>query len=128
MKRPHMPLIVKLRAALHALGLDPDEVDFDHDPALGLRPIDPETGDTVPPANDWRHITPRARLAHREKTAGDSRPLSGDISKIAKLKRVEANEQAFRRRLLDKSSGETPPAPKRAKRKIPARPWPKRRG
>lgn len=111
-----MPLAVKLAAALHALGLDPSAVDFDHDPALGLRPRDPETGDTIPPANDWRHIVPRDRRAHHDKTFGTHVPLSGDVSKIAKVKRLSAEQEAFRARLLTKGSD------------APARPssWPKR--
>ena len=121
-----MPLRVKLAAALFALGLDPKTTEFDHDPALGLRPVDPETGDTVPAANDPKHIVPRARAAHRHKTVGDHRPLSGDISRIAKLKDVERKEAAFRQRLLAKTAGERAPKPKRRSRPIPARPFQKR--
>lgn len=126
MKRPHMPLRIKLAAALHALGLDPDDVQFDHSPALGMRPINPETGDTEPPANDWHFIVPLAGASHKAKTFGDHRPLSGDVSQIAKTKRVDKAETEFRRRLLAKATGELAPETKR-KRSIPGRPWPKRR-
>jgi hypothetical protein len=102
-KRRAIPLGVKVRACLLALGLDPDAVEFDHDPALGLRPIDPVTGDTIPPQNDPRYIVPRAKAAHDVKTNGAHVPLSGDKAKIAKLKRVEADEQAFRERVLAKT-------------------------
>lgn len=115
-----MPLAVKLASALYALGIDPDDVDFDHDPALAMRPIDPETGDTIPPANSPRHIVPRPRAAHKAKTFGSHVPLSGDVQKIKKLRRVEKDEAAFRARLLAKESGDTP-APKRG------RAWPKRK-
>jgi hypothetical protein len=120
-----MPLSVKLASALIALGLDPDDVDFDHDPALAMRPIDPETGDTIPPANDPRAIVPRASAAHKIKTAGTHVPLSGDISKIAKLKDVEKKEAAFRARLLARDTGEDPPATK--KKAWPKRPFSSRR-
>lgn len=119
MKRPSMPVGVKLRAALYALGLDPDDVDFDHAPPLAMRPVDPVTGDTIPPANDPRYIVPLARAGHRAKTFGSSVPLSSDIAKIAKLKRVEKEEAAFRARLLAKDAGKPPPPKK-------GRTWPKR--
>ena len=119
MKRPGMPLGVKLRAALYALGLDPDDVDFDHNPPLAMRPIDPVTGDTVPPANDPRYIVPLARAGHKAKTFGSSVPLSSDISKIAKLKRVEKGEAEFRARLLAKDAGDPVTIKK-------GRSWPKR--
>src|ERR1700749_4999245 len=101
-----MPLKVKLQAALIALGLDPDDVDFDHVPPLVMRPINPETGDTIPPANDPRYIVPLSRAVHRAKTFGDHVPLSGDVSKIAKMKRVGTKETEFRARLLAKGSAE----------------------
>lgn len=118
-KRPHMPLSVKLASALIALGLEPEDTNFDHSPALAMRPIDPETGDTIPPANDPRFIVPMSRADHKAKTFGNATPLSGDVSKIAKLDRVEAKAAAFRARLLAKETGADPP-PKGK------RPWPKR--
>lgn len=129
MKRPSMSVGVKLRAALYALGLDPDDVDFDHQPSLAMRPVDPETGDTIPPANDWRFIVPLSRSAHKSKTFGSHVPLSSDVAQISKLKRVEKDEAAFRARLLAKDAGE-PPAPKKSKswpkRQLQGRSWPKR--
>ena len=121
-KRPYMPLAVKLAACLHLLGIDPDNVEFDHDPSLGMRPRDPETGDWIPPANDPRHIVPRSADGHKLKTFGDHVPLSGDVSKIAKLDRIEKEQAAFRARLLAKETGE--PVVKR--KAWPKRPFPKR--
>ena len=131
MKRPHMPMSVKLDAALLALGLDPAAVDFDHDPALAMRPIDPATGDTIPAANDPRHIVPRGRADHRAKTLGGHRPLSGDVSKIAKLKRVEREQEEFRARLLAKRPGQSRSVASKKgwrsrKRSISSRPFPGR--
>lgn len=124
-----MPVGVKLRAALYALGLDPDDVDFDHVPSLAMRPIDPATGDTIPPANDPRYIVPLARAAHKAKTFGSHIPLSSDVSQISKLKRVEKAQEAFRARLLAKDAGDPPPAKKGrawAKRPLRGRSFPKR--
>lgn len=121
-----MSLAVKLAAALHALGLDPGDVDFDHFPSLAMRPVDPETGDTIPPANDARYIVPMARAEHKSKTFGDSRPLSGDISLIRKLTRVEAKQAAFRARLLAKDTGDDPP-PQKRRRAWPARKFARRK-
>lgn len=42
---------------------------------------------------------------HHVKTYGTSVPLSGDISKIAKVKRIARKEEEFQRRLLAKAEG-----------------------
>ena len=127
-KRKAIPLGVKLAAALIALGMDPDDVEWDHDPAIGMRPINPETGDTIPPANDPRAIVPRLGAAHKAKTFGDHRPLSGDVSQIAKIKRVDRKHEEFRQRLLAKATGEPVAAPTKHKGPaIPSRPFPKRK-
>lgn len=115
-----MPLAVKLASALYALGLDPANVDFDHQPPLGMRPKNPETGETVPAPNDPRYIVPLARAAHKAKTFGNHVPLSGDVQKIKKIQRIEKDQAAFRARLLAKDAGEASPAKKGR------RPWPKR--
>ena len=114
-----MSVGVKLRAALYALGLDPDDVDFDHQPSLAMRPINEATGDTIPPSNDPRYIVPLARAAHKAKTFGSHVPLSSDVAQIAKMKRVERSSADFRARLLAKDAGEPPPAKK-------GKAWPKR--
>ena len=118
-----MSLRAQRDAALWALGLDPENVDFHHDPILAARPIDPETGDTIPPANDPRHITPMAREAHKERTPQD-------IKTVAKVKRLEKKEKEFRARLeaTFRECFDPPPRPK-PKRSILARkdPWPKGR-
>ena len=88
--RPHMPLSVKLEAAIRQLGLDPARVDFDHDPALGLREFNEETKTYTPDANDPRFITVRSRDEdHRIKTSGNGATSAGsDIHRIAKSKRL----------------------------------------
>ncbi len=70
-------------------------------------PIRAEAGGPVAPWN----LTPRLILAHREKTA------TIDIPQIAKIRRIKADEEAFRARLLAKVKG---------KRTQPKGRWPKR--
>lgn len=113
--RPHMPISVKLDAALRALGLEPREVDFDHDPPLQLRIWCPEKRDTIPPANDPNHIVPRARAGHKAKTA------KTDVPAIAKTKRLARDQEVFRARLLAKDGGDEPPPPSKRKRQWPSR-------
>lgn len=113
-----MPLSVKLQACIFLLGHQ-GPVQWDHDPALELRKYDPETGKWDPDANDPRYIVPRSIEDHAIKTNGSATPLSGDKSKIAKLKRVEEKAAAFRARLLAKA----PDAP-RAASKWPSRKFP----
>jgi len=121
--RPHMPMRVKAEAALIRLGLEPHDVEFDHDPPIHMRIWNAAKGDTDPPANDPRHIVPRSKSEHRRKTHGRkgtsvlSSSGDGDQSRIAKLRRTEASEEEFRRRLLTKEPGQPRPKSKR---------WPKR--
>lgn len=139
MNRPHIPLSIKLAAALIALGfhpkaaakaakiklpkLDPlylsgrrggfgeEGIDWDHLPALELRRK--QGSKYHPDANDPRFLVPLPRLIHRRKTDGDpAKPLSGDKGKIAKAKRLEYSRLGG--------------APRRSKRKWPRRAFPKR--
>lgn len=94
--RPHMPLGVKLVACLLVMGLDPDDVDFDHQPALGLRHFDPATGKYSPDANDPRYIVPRLRADHKIKTNGRGATTRGsDKGEIAKTRRLEKRRAAL---------------------------------
>jgi len=94
-----------------AKGMTADQIiaafDMDHDP------IPKAHGG---PDEPW-NLTPRLRADHRAKTAKQ------DIPAIAKTKRLRRSEQEFRDRLLAKDAGEDPPPPRRAKRKIPSRPF-----
>lgn len=122
--RKSIPLSVKVQAALIALGIDPSAVDWHHEPPLAMRPVNPKTGDTEPPANDPRHIVPLARADHKARTFGTHVPLSGDVQKIKKLRRVEKKAEAFRARLLAKRVIQKHRA-KRQGGSIPSRPFPK---
>lgn len=92
--RPHMSVSVQRDAAVLQLGLDPKAVDWDHDPALGIRVFNEATGKYEPDANDPRFITVRARTreadGHKAKTFGTGGTTAGsDLQRIAKIKRFE---------------------------------------
>ncbi|THK34010.1 hypothetical protein EHS39_32900 [Ensifer sp. MPMI2T] len=117
-----MPDKVKLIAALRRMGLTIEQVQFDHNPALALRPIDPATGDTIPPANDPEYIELLLIAEHKEKTfgkGGEKRVTTAgsDIGNIAKVRRLTEAQEEARRRMLAKDAGEKPVRKSR---------WPKR--
>ncbi len=118
-RRKHRPVSVERDAALWALGIDPADVEWHHEPPLAMRPIDPATGLYAPDENDPRHIIPMARVDHRARTPKD-------VSAVAKVKRVTRRHDEFRQRLLAKDAGRKAPETK-PKRKIHSRPWPKKR-
>ena len=129
-KRRKIPDRVKLHAALRAMGLTIEKVQFDHHPPLAMRPVDPDTGDTVPPANDPEYVFMLTLGEHRTKTfgpGGEKRitTAGSDIGNIAKTRRLAQQQEEFRRRVL--RGGEVRPPPTR-KRKISSRPFPKRPG
>jgi hypothetical protein len=68
---------------------------------------------------DPRNISPLSPEEHNERTA------KIDVPAIAKAKRLEKKEAAFRQRILDKSNG-LAAAKKDRKNKIPSRPFPKK--
>lgn len=137
-KRKAIPLHVKLNACLRLLGFDPeaDEIEWDHTPALQLRPVDATGADYDPPQLDWRHIEPLKKADHGVKTTGrkGQSKLSvsgeGDVSRIAKAVRLEAarfaREQSFRAKVLGVAPDALPLKRSRPKAKIPSRPFPKR--
>ncbi|WP_235912820.1 hypothetical protein [Brucella tritici] len=117
--RKRIPDRVKLEAALRRFGLTIKEVEFDHSPALALRPINPLTGDTIPPANDPDHIDMLLTQEHRVKTfgrGGEKRitTADGDIGKIAKVRRLTKQQEAYRQRLIAKATGQEQP-PRKSK-------------
>jgi hypothetical protein len=134
--RRKVPLKAQLEAALRQLGFEPHEVDLDHDPALGLRPIDPETGQHRPHQHDPKALIWRPKAEHRAKTTGRrgesdlSLTFNGDQSRIAKAGRLEEASEDFRRRLLAKELGQPRECrgtikarPKQQKAKTPKRSW-----
>ena len=96
-KRKKIPLGVKLEACLkimrsHLL-LDEGFVEWDHHPALELRPLNAAGDDYEPPQLDPNYIQPLVRADHALKTNGPHHDHSqGDKGKIAKVKRLERRE------------------------------------
>lgn len=124
--RKAIPTKVKLESALRRFGLKVSDVQFDHNPALALRPINPVTGDTIPPANSAEHIDMLLIDEHKTKTfgkGGEKRitTADGDVGKIAKMRRLTASQEESRRRMLAKDAGEEPV--KKGKGKWPSRPF-----
>lgn len=128
----------QLRELMTELGYEEGALELDHDPALGLRPIDPDTGAHVPAQHDPKALVWRPSSAHRLKTSGQkgesklSIDPNSDQSRIAKVKRIlKASENAkvkaeedYRRQLLrhEVVDGETAdPIPVKPKSR-----WPKR--
>lgn len=118
--RPKLSTRDKLRAALHALGLTEETVQWDHDPPIQMRVWVPEKGDTEPPARDPRHVVPRPTIEHRVKTAGRATKAraEGDVTEIARTKRLAGEQEEFRRRVLAKEPGQK----RERKSKIKGRP------
>lgn len=126
--RKHIPIGVKLHACLLLLGFSEEEISggiaWDHSPPLGLRFVDPETGEMIPHPNDPRHIQPLRTADHHLKTnGGPACAADGDIHKIAKARRLSDSHREFQSRLLapDKKRDERP------KSKWASRPFPKRK-
>ena len=107
--------------ALRQLGFAKCErVDFDHDPALGLRPWDDEKQDFIPPQLDPDFIVIRTEPAHDKKTNGNGATSYGsDKHAIANVDRVGEVEEAFRRRLLAKSDPDIDAPGARGRESVP---------
>ena len=99
----------RLAAALKRLGVpEGAKVQWDHDPALGLREV--VEGQMVPHPNDPRFITPSAEEDHARKTNGAGGTTAGsDKARIAKVKRAEERRLA---ELLAPSRKAKPKRPK----------------
>jgi hypothetical protein len=77
-KRPGIPVSVKCDVLIRQGGKSATgaplesytETHFDHRPALWERLFDDETGDTIPPANDPKHIEAITRDEHDKRTHG----------------------------------------------------------
>lgn len=126
--RKHIPMGVKVKACLLIMGFSEADIvagviDFDHFPALGLRPVDPETGKMTPDPNDFRYIQPLLKPDHKVKTSGRRgeklvTTANADQGKIAKVERIVKQREEAARRLLAKSAGEPKPRSKWGKRPL----------
>lgn len=84
-----------------------------------MRPWCEVTGDTIPPASDPSGIVAMHRDCHRAKTSGGAAKAkaSGDVTEIARTKRLASEQDEFRRRVLAKEPGK----PRERKSKIKSR-------
>ena len=127
-KRKAIPLGVKLQVALARFGLTTSDVQFDHVPALELRPIDPETGETIPHPNDPSAIQMLLVAEHAEKTNGTKATTAGsDKNRIATVNRITGKTpsqwngdnrhkgklkgRGFDKRFRKRMNGDTEPRP-----------------
>lgn len=116
--------LAQLSALMRAKGFEVDTFELDHDPALGLRPVDPVTGEHTPHQHDPAALVWRPKAEHKRKTTGRrgesklSLSYDGDQSRIAKADRLEESTEEFRRRLLAKEPGQQ----RQRVGSIPARP------
>lgn len=117
-KRRHVPLAIQLRVALRQAGLNPDNVNLDHNPALEMRVYDESTGLYEPDQHDERYLVFLPKEVHDVKTFGTKIPMSGDISKIARAKRLERAHKETMERLL---------SPSKKRISIKKARWPKRK-
>lgn len=106
---------------------------FDHRPALWEREFNDATQDFVPPQNDPEFIEAIGSVVHDHRTfgpGGDRRTTTAgsDLNRRAKVHRLSKEEEEFRRRLLAKASYTEPELGNRKNaRKLPSRPFPKRK-
>ncbi|KQT08497.1 hypothetical protein ASG40_11490 [Methylobacterium sp. Leaf399] len=108
---------------MRKLGMIPVEVtpqfELDHVPALALREIDPVTGQHRPHQHDPAHLVWMRKEAHAAKTFGTGATTRGaDAGDIAHNRRLTAKEEAFRSRLLAKTTG-APLPPVKPKHRFP---------
>jgi hypothetical protein len=122
----------KIAAALWQLGFEVHEVEWDHDPALGLRKWDEAAGDFIPPQGSPKHITVRLIDAHDKKTNGTKATSAGSdksrIAKVARLRKEPIGGDAFVSNLQRRKLYEDLPVSTVPKRRIPSRPFSSRKG
>lgn len=116
-RRKRIPDSVKLCVALLALGKKPSEIDWSHEPALGLRAINEAGTDYDPPQLDPRYLFIRDRAEHDHLTFEDNGTGRGDLTAIAHVKRTVRKQAEHQARVAAKVTGEEPP-PRRRKQAI----------
>lgn len=88
---------------------------YDHNPALGLRELNRETGIYTPDENDPEYIDALNPNCHHSKTHGDGATTAGtDIGKMKKLDHIATGKMIVRKREL----GEPKPRSRWGKRKM----------
>lgn len=100
--RKFIPIGIRLQACLYMLGFDPmnEKIEWDHNPALGLRAVNADGTDYEPNQLDPRFIRPMRKADHLAKTTGRrgeskfSSSGGGDTSRVAKARRTLAEAEA----------------------------------
>jgi hypothetical protein len=68
---------------------EPVELELDHDPALGLRDVDPATGQHIPHQHDDRFLVWRPKQTHAGKTRGTGATTAGsDVGEMRKTRQL----------------------------------------
>jgi hypothetical protein len=114
------------------------DTQFDHNPALALRPWSDKEEDTIPPANDPEYIMALRKECHARKTYGAGRAMrrGSDIHEFHRGRRLREAHQEHQLKMLKKtglvgSSGDLTdefeievPKKERKKWRWPKRPFP----
>lgn len=117
----------KLAVALRKLGVKPSEIDWSHEPALGLRAINDAGTDYVPAQHDPDYIFIRSKPEHSKLTNKDNGTGRSDKGAIAHVRHLTKDQEEFRRRLLAKGADAARPKSRWGSRKLQSRPFQKRR-
>lgn len=106
---------------LEWLGLTGKQINWSHEPALGLRPINRRRTDYKPKQLDPRYIFARLKEDHARLTFVDNGTGRSDQGAIAHGKRIRRKERAHKARRAGN------PVPEKRKRAWPKRKFPKGR-
>jgi len=113
---------------------------FDHRPSLNSRPYDTEAGDFIPPQNDPDHIFAVSKEEHLQRTTGrvpgaekTSTTRGSDVGEASRTRKIKNNDALHRAAMASKQGNYSGAAeilanakPKKPKKKIPSRGFPKR--
>jgi hypothetical protein len=121
--RKPLPLSAKLAVALRTLGVTESDIDWSHEPALGLRAINEAGTDYLPAQHDPAFIFIRTREIHDAITFKDNGTGRGDLTAIAHVKRVGKKHEGHLAAIAAKLLGDEAAVPERRVRKIPGRPF-----
>lgn len=102
-KRRAIPVSIKLAVCLRTLGVKESEIDWSHEPALGLRAIN--GADYDPPQHDPSCIEIRRKADHAHITFRDNGTGRSDITTIAKVRRLTKEQEEFQRKVLSRPCG-----------------------
>lgn len=118
-----------------------DDIQIDHEPALVHRDYDVEAGDFVPPQHAVEHLFARRKMSHLEKTTGRKEGATrtvttrgSDVGEASHIRNVRSTQALHEVKMAVKRGDPAAIAkllhvekPKRAKQKIPSRPFPNKK-